>query len=58
MVPIVAFDFLLTAFDQGLFEPVVSATVLDEVERSLFEDFPHLDCDGLRAVGPVTCEWF
>jgi hypothetical protein len=34
LVPIVACDFLLTAFDLGLFEPVVSAEVLAEVERS------------------------
>ncbi len=48
LVPIVACDFLLTAFDHGLFEPVVSAAVLDEVERTLLEDFPHIDPDGLR----------
>ncbi len=46
LVPIVACDFLLTAFDHGLFEPVVSAMVLDEVERTL--DFTHIDPDGLR----------
>lgn len=48
LVPIVACDFLLTAFDHGLFEPVVSAAVLDEVERTLLEDFPHIDPEGLR----------
>lgn len=48
LVPIVACDFLLTAFDHGLFEPVVSPAVLDEVERTLLEDFPHIDPDGLR----------
>lgn len=48
LVPIVACDFLLTAFHLGLFEPVVSATVLDEVERTLLEDFRHIDPDGLR----------
>ncbi|MDP9387169.1 MAG: hypothetical protein M3Q48_04395 [Actinomycetota bacterium] len=48
LVPIVACDFLLAAFDHGLFEPVVSATVLGEVERTLLEDFRHIDPDGLR----------
>ncbi|HUR23537.1 MAG TPA: PIN domain-containing protein [Acidimicrobiales bacterium] len=48
LVPIVACDFLLTAFDHGLYEPVVSAAVLDEVERTLLEDFPHIDPAGLR----------
>ncbi|HET7486815.1 MAG TPA: PIN domain-containing protein [Acidimicrobiales bacterium] len=48
LVPIVACDFLLTAFDHGLYEPVVSATVLDEVERTLLEDFPHLDPAAIR----------
>lgn len=43
LVPIVACDFLLTAFDLGIFEPVVSAEVLIEVERTLIEGFPHLD---------------
>ncbi|MGY6499851.1 MAG: PIN domain-containing protein [Acidimicrobiales bacterium] len=43
LVPIVACDFLLTAFDLGLFEPVVSAEVLAEVERTLIENFPQLD---------------
>lgn len=47
LVPIVACDFLLTAFDHHLFEPVVSQTVLEEVERSLLEDFRHVDPDGL-----------
>ena len=40
LAPIVACDFLLTAFDRGLFEPVVSPAVLDQVERTLLEDFP------------------
>ena len=47
LVPIVACDFLLTAFDLQLFEPIVSATVLQEVERTLIEEFPHLDPSGL-----------
>ncbi len=47
LVPIVACDFLLTTFDLQLFEPIISSTVLDEVERNLIEDFPHLDPAGL-----------
>lgn len=47
LVPIVACDFLLTAFDLQLFEPIVSATVLQEVERTLTEEFPHLEPGGL-----------
>lgn len=48
LVPIVACDFLLTAFDYGVFEPIVSTTVLDEVERTLIADFAHVDPDALR----------
>src|SRR4051794_28103581 len=52
LVPIVACDFLLTATDMQLFEPIVSATVLEEVQRSLLDDFPHLDPSALlRRVG-------
>lgn len=42
LVPIIACDFLLTAFDHRIYEPVVSTTTLEEVERALIEDFPHL----------------
>lgn len=48
LVPIVACDFLLTGFDHHLIEPIVSSTSLDEIERTLIEDFAHLDPDGLR----------
>ena len=48
LVPIVACDFFLTAFEHHLFEPIVSSTVLDEVERTLIEDFPQLDPGALR----------
>lgn len=47
LVPILACDFLLTAFDLQLFEPIVSAAVLQEVEHTLIEEFPHLDPGGL-----------
>jgi hypothetical protein len=42
LVPIIACDFLLTAFDHGLYVPDVSVTALDEVERTLSDDFPNL----------------
>jgi hypothetical protein len=48
LVPIIACDFLLTAFDLGLYEPVVSVTALDEVERTLSDDFPNLTADAVR----------
>ena len=48
LVPILACDFLLTAFERGLFEPIVSAITIDEVERTLIDDFPHLDPDAIR----------
>ncbi len=43
LVPILGCDFLLTAFDLGIYEPVIAAGVLDEVRRALGEDFPHLE---------------
>lgn len=48
LVPIVACDFLLSAFDHGLFEPIVSTSVLDEVERTLIDAFPRVGPGGLR----------
>ena len=48
LVPIVACDFLLTAFDHGLYEPIISTAALDEIERTLGEDFPHLDPAAIR----------
>jgi predicted nucleic acid-binding protein len=48
LVPILSCDFLLTAFDLGLYEPVVSTEAIAEVERNLLADFPHLDPDSLR----------
>lgn len=48
LVPILTCDFLLTAFDVGLYEPVVSVAVIAEVERTLIEDFPHIDSARLR----------
>ena len=48
LVPILSCDFLLTAFDLGLYEPVVSTEAIAEVERNLIDDFPHLDPGSLR----------
>jgi len=43
LVPILSCDLLLSAFDADLYRPVVTATILDEVERSLIAGFTHLD---------------
>jgi hypothetical protein len=48
LVPIISCDFLLTAFDLGLYEPVVSTDAIAEVERNLIEDLPQLDSASLR----------
>jgi predicted nucleic acid-binding protein len=47
LVPILSCDLLLSAFDADLYQPVVTATILGEVERNLYADFGHLD--------PVCC---
>jgi rRNA-processing protein FCF1 len=49
LVPILSCDLLLSAFDADLYRPVVTATILDEVERSLIAGFTHLDPLALRA---------
>ena len=43
LVPILSCDLLLSAFDADLYRPVVTPTILDEVERSLIAGFTHLD---------------
>ena len=48
LVPILSCDLLLSAFDADLYRPVVTATILDEVERSLIAGFTHLDPLALR----------
>lgn len=48
LVPILSCDFLMTAFDLGLYEPVVPIEALAEVERNLVADFPRLDPTTLR----------
>lgn len=48
LVPIVACDFLLTAFDHGLYEPILAITTLAEIERTLIQDFSHLDPAAIR----------
>lgn len=48
LVPILSCDLLLSAFDEDLYRPVISVTILDEVERSLIAGFPHLDPVALR----------
>jgi hypothetical protein len=48
LVPVLVCDLLLSMFDAELFQPAVSPTILEEVQRSLLVDFPRLDPDGLR----------
>jgi predicted nucleic acid-binding protein len=48
LVPILSCDFLLTAYDLGLYEPVVSTMAVVEVERNLIADFPQLDPVSVR----------
>lgn len=48
LVPILSCDFLLTAFELGLYEPVASTEAIAEVERNLIENFPHVDPASLR----------
>lgn len=43
LVPILSCDLLLSAFDEDLYRPVVTATVLDETKRTLVHSFTHLD---------------
>lgn len=48
LVPILSCDLLLSAFDEDLYRPVVTATILDEIERNLVDGFTHLDPVALR----------
>lgn len=55
LVPVLVCDLLLSMFDAELFQPAVSPTILEEVERSLIADFPHINPDGLhRRVDAVS----
>jgi rRNA-processing protein FCF1 len=47
LVPILSCDLLLSAFDADLYQPVVTAMILGEVERTLRTDFGHLDPEAL-----------
>ncbi len=48
LVPIVACDFLLSAFDHQLFEPIVSTTVLDEQEGRAWHSSRREEMSSLR----------
>lgn len=48
LVPILSCDLLLCAFDHDLYQPVVTAGILGEVERTLATDFAHLDAVAVR----------
>lgn len=49
LVPILSCDLLLSAFDADLYRPVVTPTILDEIERKLVDGFPRLDPVALRS---------
>lgn len=49
LVPILSCDLLLSAFDENLYRPVITATILEETERNLIAGFPHLDPVALRS---------
>ena len=48
LVPILSCDLLLSTFDADLYRPVVTATILDELERNLVEHFAQIDPAALR----------
>ena len=48
LVPILSCDLLLSAFDEDLYRPVITATILDETERNLVDGFTRLDPIALR----------
>lgn len=48
LVPVLSCDLLLSLFDADLYQPVVTPTILAEVERSLITGFAHLDPSRLR----------
>ena len=48
LVPILSCDLVLSAFDEDLYRPVITVTILDEVERSLIAGFTHLDPAALQ----------
>ena len=48
LVPILSCDLLLSAFDADLYRPVVTATILEELERNLIDHFAHIDPAMLR----------
>lgn len=49
LVPILSCDLLLSAFDADLYRPVITVTILDEVERNLVEGFSQFAPVALRA---------
>ena len=48
LVPILSCDLLLSAFDEDLFRPVITLTIIGEIERTLVDAFTHLDPVALR----------
>ncbi len=55
LVPILSCDVLLSMFDADLYQPIVTPTILAEVERNLIESHPNHDVGLLRRrVGYMT----
>ena len=58
LVPVLVCDVLLSLFDAELFQPIVSPTILAEVERTLLVDFPQLrpEAPAERCIGGRASE--
>jgi rRNA-processing protein FCF1 len=55
LVPVLSCDVLLSMFDADLYRPIVTPTILDEVERNLIASHPNHDPELLRRrVGYMT----
>ncbi len=48
LVPILSCDLLLSFLDADLYRPVITVTIIDEIERTLVDVFTHLDPAPLR----------
>lgn len=48
LVPILSCDLLLSFFDADLYRPVITVTIIDEIERTLVDVITHLDPAPLR----------
>lgn len=56
LVPILSCDLLLCAFDHDLYQPVVTPAILSDLERTLREDFAHLNQEALARRGAQVAQ--